>query len=215
MQFYRKYRKPLIACVIPRSLVKSPIRGLWLNAVFPGPPQLPLNMNEEKRRSFARTMPFPRSVRNIEPECPARNKRRGSSIIHYHFPSIPYLGMLYNPRGIAPRNLSDGIDLRLDERKGNIALWIMDVRRVFSPRYFIHRRLTDVLMPRILHVDYKTSREFAWEIFKYKCEHVVRSLPFFPLPSRPRLFITFIFHEVLNKLHVIGIKLSKFTSALF
>lgn len=107
-------------------------------------------------------------VQNIGPECLARNKRRGSSIIHYHLPSIPYLGMLYDPRGIAlPRNLSDGIGLRLDEGKEMRAV-DYDVWQTFFPRYFIYRRLADVR-----YFEYFTSivRYFAssltWEIFKY------------------------------------------------
>lgn len=44
--------------------------------------------------------------------------------------------MLYDPRGIAPRNLSDGIGLRLDEGKGMRAM-DYDFRRTFFLRHFI------------------------------------------------------------------------------
>lgn len=74
-------------------------------------------------------------IRNIEPECLARNKRRGSSIIHYHLPSIPYFGMLYDPREFTPRNLSDGIDLTRERR--NTVLMDYDAALFFCFRYFI------------------------------------------------------------------------------
>lgn len=107
-------------CLLVGLSRKVILARLWLSAVFPEPPQMPLNMNEEGKR-YARLCFSVRSflIRNIEPECLARNKRRGSSIIHYHLPSIPYFGMLYDPREFTPRNLSDGIGLRLTRERRN------------------------------------------------------------------------------------------------
>jgi len=87
-------------------------------------------MNEEKEELRTETAPF---LLHSSPETSGRNawhETNDSSIIHYYLPSISYLGMLYDPRGKAPRNLSDGSGLRLDEGKGMRAV-DYDVRRTF------------------------------------------------------------------------------------
>lgn len=124
-------------CLLMGLSWKVILARLWLSAVFPEPPQMPLNMNEEGKR-YARLCFSVRSflIRNIEPECLARNKRRGSSIIHYHLPSIPYFGMLYDPRKFTPRNLSDGIGLRLTRERRNTILMDYDAALISYFRYF-------------------------------------------------------------------------------
>lgn len=110
----------------------------------------------ERGRCLFLARPFP--MRNMRPECLARNKRRGSSIIHYHLPSIPYRGMLYD-LGIAPRNLSDGISLRFERRERE---YCTADYNAFGELSFPDILSSDACeIPRILHIDYKIFREFA------------------------------------------------------